>query len=376
MMRTFHILSTASLAILLLGIVFSALAQDTGQTIIKREPIDHDFYAAGQVVHLLGPVKGDVTIVGQRITVDGAVTGDVMSAGESVTINGDVLDDIRVAGRQVQINGTVGDHIVAAGETVTLGPSANVGGRAWLAGRQIEILGKVGKELKVAGQEVIIAGEVGGPVTITAEQVKILGGAVLHGPLRVRSPRAPEIARGAKILGDVKYLPTPEVEHAALAKLVLLAGLMFTLGLILTGIVFYLLFPRFSVASARNIGKAPLPSLGLGFLVLVLTPLLIFVLFSVGVGFLLGILLAAAYLLMVVSGGLSSVIYVSDVVLRKLFKKTEAGKGVTVLVLVGVFILFALVQLVPLLGSLAVFLLSVMGIGALLHQFWQQYRAT
>jgi len=375
-MRKSRLLSSASLIVLMLFAAFSLQAQDTGQTIIKREPIDRDFYAAGQSVHLLGPVKGDVVIAGQRLTVDGAVTGDVMGAGESVTINGNVLDDIRVAGRLVQINGTVGDHLVAAGETVTLGPSANVGSWAWLAGRQIEILGKVGKQLKVAGEEVTIAGEVGGPVTITAERVRILGDAVIQGPLRVKSPKAPEIATGAKILGDVKYLPTPEVEHAPLAKLVLLAGLVFTLGLILTGIVYYLLFPRFSVASARNIGKAPLPSLGLGFLVLLLTPLLIIVLFSVGVGFLLGILLAAAYLLVVVSGGLTSAIYVSDVALRQLFKKPEPGKGVMVLVLLAAFVLFALVQLIPLLGSLAVFVLSVMGIGALQYQFWQQYKAT
>ncbi|MEJ2362642.1 MAG: hypothetical protein P8Z75_14730 [Gammaproteobacteria bacterium] len=376
MMRTSRLLSTAGLIILMLLAAFSLQAQETGQIILKRGPIDRDFYAAGQDVHLLGPVNGDVTIVGQRLTIDGAVTGDVMGAGESVTINGDVLDDIRAVGRQVQINGTVGDHMVAAGETVTIGPSAKVGSWAWLAGRQIEVLGKVGKELKVAGQEVIIAGEVGGPVTITAERVKILGDAVIHGPLRVKSPNAPEIAKGAKILGDVKYLPMPEVEHAPLAKVALLAGLMFTLGLILTGIVYYLLFPRFSVTSARNIGKVPLPSLGLGFLVLLLTPLLIFILFSVGVGFLLGILLAAAYLLMVVSGGLTSVIYVSDVVLRRLFKKPEAGKGVTILVLLAVFVLVALVQLIPLLGSLVVFVLSVMGIGALQYQFWQQYKAT
>lgn len=376
-MRMSRLLSTASLIILVMvGATSTLLAQDTGETIIKREPIDRDFYAAGQTVHLIGPVNGDVTIAGQRLTVDGAVAGDVISAGETVTINGDVLDDIRAVGRQVQVNGTVGDHMVAAGETITLGPSAKVGSWAWLAGRQVEVLGRVGKELKVAGQEVTIAGEVGGPVTITAERVRILDAAVIHGPLLVKSPNAPDIAKGAKILGNVKYLPTPEVEHAPVAKLVLLAGLMFTLGLILTGIVYYLLFPRFSVTSARHIGKVPLPSLGLGFLVLLLTPPLILVLFSVGVGFLLGVLLAAAYLLMVVSGGLTSVIFVSDVVLRRLFNKPGAGKGLTVLVLIGTFILFALVQLIPLLGGLAVFLLTVMGIGALQYQFWQQYKAT
>ena len=47
-----------------------------------------------------------------------------------------------------------------------------------------------------------------------------------------------------------------------------------------------------------------------------------------------------------------------------------------VLVLIGVFILLALVQIIPIIGSLAVFILTVMGIGALEHQFWQRYQTT
>jgi hypothetical protein len=244
-----------------------------------------------------------------------------------------------------------------------------------LAGRQVEVFGQVGQQLKAMGDEVIIAGQIDGPVEITAERVRILDGAVIRGPLRVQSPNPPQIAKGATILGEVTRLPMPEVEPVPVVKLVLVAGLMFTLGLILTGIVYYLLFPRFSVTAARHIEAVPLASLGLGFAVLVLTPVVIMILFSLGVGFLLGILLAAAYLLMVVAGGLTGAIYVSDVALRRVFKKEAAGKGMMVLVLIGAFILLGLVQLIPLLGSLVVLLLTVMGIGALEYQFWRQYQS-
>jgi hypothetical protein len=145
--------------------------------------------------------------------------------------------------------------------------------------------------------------------------------------------------------------------------------------LIITGIVYYLLFPRFSLASARRIEQVPLASLGLGFAVLILTPVVIVILFSLGVTFMLGLLLLAAYLLMLVSGGLTGVVYVSDVALRRLFKKESAGKGMMMLTLIGAFVVLGLVQLIPLLGSLVVFVLMVMGIGALKYQFWQQYRA-
>jgi hypothetical protein len=376
-MRHSRWLQTLSFILLfLVGVTPTTLqAQDAGQTVIKREPIEHDYYAAGETVHIAGPVSGDVVIAGQRLTIDGPVSEDVIAAGEVVNLNSDIGDDVRAAGRVVQINATVADHLVAAGETVTLGPQSRIGSWAWLAGRRIEVLGRVGQELKVGGNEVIIAGEIGGDVTVMAERVQVLDEAVIKGSLQVQSRNPPEIASGARILGDVTHLPMPEVEPVPVIKFILLVGLVYLAGLVLTGIVYYLMFPHFSVATARQIEQAPLASLGLGFVVLLIGPLLIFALFITGVGFLLGLLFAAAYFLMVITGGLTGVIYLSDVTLRRLFKKEAAGKGAMVLTLIGAFLVLGLVQLIPLLGSLAVFLLTVLGIGALKYQFWQQYQA-
>ena len=44
-----------------------------------------------------------------------------------------------------------------------------------------------------------------------------------------------------------------------------------------------------------------------------------------------------------------------------------------VLTIIGAFVVLVLVQLIPFLGSLATFLLTVMGIGALKYQFMKQY---
>lgn len=352
----------------------SIFAQDAGQTIIKRGPIGHDYYGAGQSVYLGGAINGDAVIAGQRLTIDGPVSGDVLAAGESITLNGEVQDDVRAAGRLVLINAGIGDHVVAAAESLTLGPKSKVGGWAWLAGRQVEVLGQVGQDLRAAGEEVIIAGVIKGNVTVMAERVRVLDGAVIHGDLNVQSPTPPKIADGAHIMGSVKHIPMPKVEPVPVLKVIFIVGLLTTLGLMLTGIVYFLLFPHFSVQSARHIEQVPLACLGLGFLVLFFTPLVIALLFATGIGVLLGILLAAAYLLMVVSGGLTGAIYVSDVALRRLFKKAEAGKGLRVLMLIGAFVLLGLVQIIPLLGGLAVFLLSMMGIGALKYQFWRDYK--
>ena len=380
-MRKPRYIQPISLILLLLGISLTSLwahehGHEAGETVIKRQPITHDFYAAAEMILISGPASGDVVIAGQRLSLDGPVAEDVIAAGEIITLNGDVGDDIRAAGRLIQINGKVGDHIVAAGETVTLGPQSNVGSWAWLAGHQVEVLGRVGQQLKIAAEEVIIAGEIMGEVEIMAEEVEILSDAVIHGPLTVQSPNPPEIAAGARILGEVNHIPMPEIDYAPVAKLMLLIGVIYMLGLILTGIVYFLMFPKFSISTGRQIEQNPLITLGLGFVVLLLTPLVIVLLLSTGVGILLGAVVAAAYIVMVVLGGMTGVIYVSDVTLRRLFNKETASKGVMVATLIGAFVLLGMVQIIPFIGSLVVLLLTVMGIGALKYQFWQQYQAS
>jgi len=380
-MRIPRFIQPISLILLLLGISLTSLfahehGHEAGYTILKRQPITHDFYGAAEMVLISGRVSGDVVVAGQRLSIDGPVTEDVIAAGEIVTINGNVGDDIRAAGRLVSVNGEVGDHMVAAGETVTLGPQSKISNWASLAGRRVEVFGQVGKVLKIAAEEVIIAGELMDEVNIMADEVQILADAVIHGPLRVQSPNPPEIATGARILGGVEHLPMPEVDYAPVLKVIALAGLVVIVGLILTGLVYFLMFPRFSVATARQIEQNPLITLGLGFVVLLLAPLVIVLLLSTGVGYLLGVVLAAAYLLMVIAGGMTGVIYVSDVTLRRLFNKEAASKGVMVATLIGAFVLLGLVQIIPFIGSLVVLLLTVMGIGALKYQFWQQYQSS
>ena len=82
----------------------------------------------------------------------------------------------------------------------------------------------------------------------------------------------------------------------------------------------------------------------------------------------------AAVLSLLIAGGLTGVIYISDVAQRRLFKQETVGKGRMVLTIIGAFVVLVFVQLIPFLGSLAVFLLTVMGVGALKYQFMKQYQ--
>ena len=100
-----------------------------------------------------------------------------------------------------------------------------------------------------------------------------------------------------KALTDISRAITSELYLEELLKLIVMVGLMGSVGIILAGLVYYLLFPKFTVTSGRHIETVPLACLGLGFAVLIITPVVIGLLFMLGVGYLIALMLLAAYLL-------------------------------------------------------------------------------
>ncbi len=362
----------------LLAAVFATAvlgAQEVGEVILKRGVVAEDLYLAGRTVDVQAQLQGDLVAAGQRITVGDTVTGDVIAAGETVTLRGDVEDDARLAGRAVTVAGTIGDHVVAAGETVIVEAGATIGGWAWLAGREIDVAGQVGKELRAAGQIVIISGVVAGDVDILAEDIRILETAEIKGNLIYRSENAPEIAAGATIGGDVIEKPLPYAEWER-DEAPVGGGILFLLMLAVAAMVYFLVFPRFSPAAAQTVGRSPLLSLALGVAVLFATPFVVLLLLVTVLGVLIALPLLAWYLLTLLGGFLTGVLYVGDVGLRLLGKAESGGKGWRVLSILLALIVIVLVQIIPVLGGLAVFVLFVLGLGALHLQVWRRYSET
>ena len=59
--------SVSFILLLLAGLgLTTLLAQEAGETVIKREPIEHDFYAAGETVHIAAPAGVTVSKKSRR----------------------------------------------------------------------------------------------------------------------------------------------------------------------------------------------------------------------------------------------------------------------------------------------------------------------
>lgn len=349
--------------------------QELGEAVIEQGSIERDVYVAGATVDVLARVEGDVVAAGGQVTVDERVSGDVLVAGGNVALRAQVGDDVRAAGGNVTLSGAIADEAVVAAGRVLIAPAATVGGRARLGGGTIHVAGRIEQGLKAAGNRIVISGHVAGNAELYAEEIEVQPGATIGGDLIYRSGAEARIADDAKIGGSVvrqSVGPGDELrEGVETAGRIARIGLY--LSLIVTGIVLFLLFPWGAVGAARTINDAPWVSLGLGFAVLVATPFLVMLLFASLFGVWLALTLLALYLVLLLLGFLTGVLYIGDWGLRLAGRAAVPAKGWYVIAIVLALVVLWAVRLVPVLGTLAIFALLLFGLGALTLYLWRRY---
>jgi cytoskeletal protein CcmA (bactofilin family) len=337
-----------------------AAAQEASGMVVLRGTHDEDVYLAGGTVDSRARVRGDLTAAGGQVSVAGEVSGDVLAAGAQVDLVGSVGDDVRALGGQVRFAGDVGGDAVAAAGSVGIDADATVGGRALLAGSRVEVAGRVGKSLRAAGQTVILSGEVGGDVEVVAERLEVLGNASIDGTLTYGSPEPARIVPGAHIVGTVTHRKPEPASRAAEVVL----GALFLAGSFLVGWVMQALFPRFTLAAARDLVAEPLRCLLIGVALLVGGPLAVAFLLASVVGAPLGLVGGAAWLASLLPGYVLAAAALAELGLR-LRGRPGPAAGWRLLALFLALLALRLVRLVPLLGGLTAFAALALGLGAL-----------
>ncbi|MCP4391195.1 MAG: hypothetical protein GY802_23080 [Gammaproteobacteria bacterium] len=355
----------AGLALL---IPFAVLADSDADDRIKlRGTVDDDYYAAGGIVDIDADIDGDVIVAGGELLIGNRVRGDVIAAGGTLRIRGLVDDDVRVTGGDLDIDARIGDDLAASGGLIELAATTTVGGDVWLAGGEVHMAATVNGDLRIVGGEVKLSGTVLGDVDIEAGEIQILDSARIEGNLKYRSPQPAVTEARVEIGGEIDY-QTGESKYGDRGF-----GLFFSITLVVASVIFYLLFPFYTVASVQRITADPLVSLGLGFLFLVGAPMMAFFLMLIVLGLWVGLSVLAIYCVALLSGLLIACFFVADRG-AKLFKQDISSRARRLIsVIVAIFVL-GLVQTIPLLGGLILFILLLLGLGAGLVQLRYVYR--
>ena len=366
-------LGLASLALLESDV--GATPTDAGASVVREGPIDHDVYLAGSSVELRGPVDGDAILAGVRIATEGDIAGSVIAAGGTVDVHGSVKRSVRVIGGDVTSAAQVGRDLMAAGGNVTLARDSRVAGSAWIAAAHMAVNGAIGKDLEAIGADIAISGTIEGDAHVRGHWLTIGPNAVIRGHLTYESDAEAEVAPGARIDGGITRGEWPAPRRAATAMHVAgYAGkIALGIGLLAAGLLFILVFPGYSLNAARLIGLRPLASLGLGFALLIATPVAVIIAMVSMLGAILGLVVLAAYFIALLLAVLTAAIFLGDGLLRLVGRGPLTGIGRRLAALVLGVIVLMILSGVPLVGFFAFLAALVLGLGAFFLEAAERY---
>ena len=107
-------------------------AHTAGRIVALKGKIGQDVYAAGYKVTLTGPVAGDASVVGYEVWFGSAIGGDLRATGTKVTLDAPVAGYAMIAARTVTLNSAIAGDVSVAAEDIVFGPDARISGQLML----------------------------------------------------------------------------------------------------------------------------------------------------------------------------------------------------------------------------------------------------
>ncbi len=354
--------------------VASAAAQSEREPNVRVNSAG-DLFAAGGVVLLTDEVTGDAFIAGGKVRLESRIGGDAFAAGGNVSFEGPVDESLYAAGGAVTVNGPIKRHLRAAGGDLTVASSATIGGKATLGGAHVDIEGAIQKHLAVAAESVRINGRIGGDAEITARKVELGPRAQIAGSLTYWSALPATIDPAATIAGGVTHrsVSLPPASRTLGMAAWIVGGVLLTLGLMGLGSVLILLLPNFTHSVERTFAGSPGKSFLLGLALLLGLPAIGLLFMITLLGIPLGLAVLFVYPLVIMLGYLAVAMLIGDKAMGLLRRGRALTPGARIVGLVGALLLLAMLQAVPVLGGLLIWILLLIGVGAWALTVYRRY---
>ncbi|HSE61838.1 MAG TPA: polymer-forming cytoskeletal protein [Candidatus Saccharimonadales bacterium] len=328
----------------------------------KNETIDGSMYIAGRTVTVDGIIKGDVFCAGLDVYVNGTVEGDVICAGRTVRVSGKVLGDVRVAGQQVDISATVTGSATLAGESLTLTPEATIGRDLTLGVQSTRLSGHVGRDVIGGGQDGIFDATIDRNVHGEFENVALGSKAKIGGDFTYRSPDVAQVADGASVAGQTKYIaaePRTRTDDSQTK----LGSTLFGFGsLLLIGLAAIFITPRWFDAVGASVRNRPFASFTYGAAILFGLPIVAGLLTVTLIGLPLAIMMLLVWGAALIGAMTITTYAVGWMVVEKLAWPNRGQRIASLLI--GLLIM-ALIGLIPIIGGIAIFAALLFGLGSI-----------
>ena len=358
----------------------SAYEVKTGTTvhIDKDEVIDGNLYVGANIITIDGTIKGDVICGGQTININGRVEGDVICGGQSINLNGYIDGSVRVAANTVNINSEITRGVQAFGASIIFGTDAQIKRDVFVAGAfgdmrgQIEgdlhgalanltLDGKVDKNVKLRLDERIRDKKSGFSNSLEAPLI-VTKNAIINGNLYYTSGIEAKIEDGATINGETghSYIKSKREKNNGVEEWAW--KLLFSVfAALVVGLVIVNIFGE-KVKKLSELMKTKISlSIGIGVIIMFITPLIILFLLITIIGAPLSLMLLALFMIALCISKIFTAIIIGEYLFLKTTKKNQTLLWSMVLGIVVSSIIYS----IPVLGWLLCLFATWYGLGGL-----------
>ncbi len=338
--------------------------------------IDDDLFIGAENFNLQGNVNGSVYVGAGNVDVWGNIKGDlVLGAGKAV-VTGTVGGDIYVGSGDLTLTKVkVGGSVIAGAGNITIDEDSQIAGSLIAGSGNLRNSAPVGRNVMVAGGNIFLDSQVGKEIRVAGGQIELGPHVAVLGNVTYTIGDDDGIYRqdpAATVAGTVtQYNPPIQAKEdlrrarAEAGKLGVVAHrgwlLVSFLGSLLLGFLLLKLFPKTSLGLSSQVQSHLIPSLGIGFLLVVafIPVLLVLILTIIG-------LPLAGLLLLVFCLSLHLAKLASAYALGKFITKqfNWSGWGTYAVFATGLIVFFFL-RAIPVIGWFATILFTWTGLGAI-----------
>ncbi len=348
-----------------LGLPPAARAAETKRgepnyTLPAGQEVKTDLIVAAQRTQIDGTVDGDLIVTSHIVTVNGRVKGDILCFAQDLLVNGTVDGNIRSYTQTLLLDGFVGKNVTDGSQELDLADKAKIGGTLtfWVADAALD--GEVAGNVLAHAGSLQINGTLDSNATLHAGRLAIGPAARIKGETKYEGGRQPDISPSAQLAAPINITTTTSKRGSKYTQAIyywhrtLLWAASFVFGLVLL-----MLAPGFFTDAEKACRRAG-PCIGIGFLLLVATPVAALIACITIVGLGLGIAALLLYLIALYSAQ----VFVGSWLGEKLLG-ANAGAGAALGRLALGLALLRVARMLPYLGGWITFLIVIWGMGAI-----------
>jgi hypothetical protein len=309
--------------------------------------------------------------------IGGTIFGDVTLLGKNIALTGESFDDVRTVADTVTVSGVINKDLIIIARNVVIEPGAIINGDTLILAHTVDAQGQFLGQSQITASRISIAGSIVGPTTLTGSKITFTSSSKVLSDLSYFSPQRATIEPNAEIQKQLNFNQVESIKQNEVVKRLFFGFVSFwaIIKLIATLFVIFVLTHLFRVFVQRIIDAVrnkKIETFGIGVASVIGIPLLIVILFGSLVLIPVSIIVGCIFLIMLILlPAMSAIIGASfyQMYIQKQNKLT-ADFNVSALMLV----LLTFVGFIPYVGSLIVYALYFIALGAMVRYLYEQVR--